>query len=300
MKKIQVLMSTYNGEKYLKEQIDSILNQEDVEVSLLIRDDGSKDQTIKIIEEYVKQYNNVEFYQGENLGSAKSFMDLVMNSDEVNYYAFSDQDDVWDKNKLKVAIEKLEKTENIPAQYISATKVVDEELNILEIKKVSGNFTFEGEMIQNFAVGCTQVLNKELRDIIKLYNPEYIIMHDSWITRVCYAIGGTVIIDENAYIKYRQHNDNVVGYKPNKFKKLKKQFNIAFKENVSMRGNIASELIKGYENILTENAKQITQDLISYRDNKTAKKNLLKNKKFKSNSKVLNIKLRLAIKLNKF
>ena len=94
MNKVQVLLSTYNGEKYIKEQIESILNQEGVEVSLLIRDDGSSDRTIEIVKKISEQNNNIILFKGQNMGPARSFMDLVKKSDEVDYYAFADQDDV--------------------------------------------------------------------------------------------------------------------------------------------------------------------------------------------------------------
>ncbi|MCI8361912.1 MAG: glycosyltransferase family 2 protein [Clostridia bacterium] len=300
MKNVQVLMSTYNGEKYLKEQIDSILSQENVEVSLLIRDDGSTDKTISILEKTVKENTNVSYYIGKNIGSAKSFIDLVNQSKEVDYYAFADQDDVWNSKKIISAIEKIENDSNIPSLYISALEVVDEELNTIEIKKVSGNLCFEGEMAKNFATGCTMVFNKKLCNAIKTYNPSYIIMHDSWITRVCYAIGGNVVVDENTYIKYRQHGNNVVGYKDEGFRKLKKQLKIAFVDKISMRVNIAKELKSGYEELLTDNAKELVNNLISYQTNWKAKKWLLKNKKFRTNITRIDRKIKIGIILNRF
>ncbi len=300
MKNVQVLMSTYNGEKYLKEQIDSILSQENVEVSLLIRDDGSTDKTISILEKIVKENTNVSYYIGKNIGSAKSFIDLVNQSKEVDYYAFADQDDVWNSKKIISAIEKIENDSNIPSLYISALEVVDEELNTIEIKKVSGNLCFEGEMAKNFATGCTMVFNKKLCNAIKTYNPSYIIMHDSWITRVCYAIGGNVVVDENTYIKYRQHGNNVVGYKDEGFRKLKKQLKIAFVDKISMRVNIAKELKSGYEELLTDNAKELVNNLISYQTNWKTKKWLLKNKKFRTNITRIDRKIKIGIILNRF
>lgn len=300
MKKVQILMSTYNGEKYLKEQINSILNQENVEVSLLIRDDGSTDKTISILENIAKENENLVYYEGKNIGAARSFMDLVYKSKEADYYAFADQDDVWNSNKIISAIQKIEDDNNKPSLYISAVEVVDEQLNTMEIKKVTGNFCFEGEMAKNFATGCTMVFNKKLCDIIKTYNPSYIIMHDSWITRVCYAIGGNVIIDENAYIKYRQHGNNVVGYNDEGFKKLRKQLKIAFVDKVSMRVNIAKELKNGYEELFTEHTKQVVDKLINYQKDKKAKKWLLQNKNFRTNSWKINIKILISIMLGKF
>ena len=98
-------MSTYNGEQYLEQQIVSVLNQENCEVELLIRDDGSTDKTMDIIRKYSSLYN-VDYYCDYNLKSAKSFMHLLNNCDKkYDYYAFCDQDDVWDKDKLCIAIQ---------------------------------------------------------------------------------------------------------------------------------------------------------------------------------------------------
>ena len=107
MNKICVLMSTYNGDKYIIEQIESILNQKKVNVELLIRDDGSTDKTLEILEEYSKKYKNLKYYSGQNLKTARSFMDLLFRAGEYEYYSFSDQDDVWDLDKLTVGISYL-------------------------------------------------------------------------------------------------------------------------------------------------------------------------------------------------
>jgi rhamnosyltransferase len=104
-KKVCVLLSTYNGEAYLREQIDSILAQIDVSVELIIRDDGSKDSTVKIINEYKNQYVNVLILDSyKNLGPANSFMELLYASGDADYYAFAEQDDIWLPEKLSKAI----------------------------------------------------------------------------------------------------------------------------------------------------------------------------------------------------
>lgn len=301
MNKVQILLSTYNGEKYLEEQIKSILNQQDVELSLLIRDDGSKDSTIKIIEKIAKEDSRVKFYTGNNLGPARSFMNLLKQSDKnCEYYAFADQDDAWNQKKIINAINMIKTKENEPSLYLSALEIVDANLNKIETKLVEGNFCLEGEIIKNFATGCTMVLNKKLLDIINSYEPKYLIMHDSWITRVCYAIGGNVIIDQNSYIKYRQHSNNTLGYKDNGLQKLIRQFKIAFVNEISMRANIATELKNGYSELLTEDAKELINNLINYRTDKKAKKWLLNNKDFKTTNSKLNKKMKLSIILNKF
>ena len=114
------------------------------------------------------------------------------------------------------------------------------------------------------------------------------------------GIGGNIIIDENTYIKYRQHGNNVLGYKDKGLQKLKRQYKIAFKEKTNMRVEIAKELKNGYNEMLTENAKEIVENLINYKTDKKAKKWLLKNKDFKTNNFKIDRKMKLAIRLNKF
>lgn len=300
MKKVQVLMSTYNGERYIKEQVESILNQEGVELTLLIRDDGSTDETLNIIKEIISKNSNVSVYKGENLGTAKSFMDLINNAEEADYYAFADQDDVWDTKKIISAIDKMKDKENEPTLYISALNIVDENLNEIEFRKVEGKFCLEGAMAKNFATGCTQVFNKKLHTILKKYNPQFIVMHDSWVTRVCYAIGGNVIIDDNSYIKYRQHNNNLIGYKENSIRKIKRQYNIAFKKKIRIRANIARELKNGYQEEITIEANTLINNLINYNFDNRAKRWLLKNKNFRTNNSYTDLKMFVAIILNKF
>src|SRR5574344_1284030 len=106
MDKVNVLLSSYNGEKYIKTLLDSVLSQENVDVDLLVRDDASSDTTIDILQSYQAK-KQLNLLQGENMGPARSFLFLLQHSHDANYYAFADEDDFWEKEKLSVAIEKL-------------------------------------------------------------------------------------------------------------------------------------------------------------------------------------------------
>ena len=110
-KKVAVLISTYNGEKYIKEQIDSILNQTYKNIEIVIRDDGSSDSTIEIIKEYQKKHSNIILKEGTNVGFIKSFFQLLGLADS-DYYAYCDQDDVWMENKIELAVNALNEADN--------------------------------------------------------------------------------------------------------------------------------------------------------------------------------------------
>ena len=106
--KVIVLMSTYNGEQYIKEQIESILNQTYSNMELYIRDDGSKDQTVAILKKY-EQDGKLHFSQGKNMGFINSFFEVMRTSGEADYYAWCDQDDVWLPEKIERAVKELQK-----------------------------------------------------------------------------------------------------------------------------------------------------------------------------------------------
>lgn len=234
MATVLVMMSTYNGEKFLQEQLDSILNQENCDVHLLIRDDGSKDRTIKILENYSSQDSRVSWYTGENLRSAKSFMHLLIHCEKnYDYYAFADQDDVWDVDKLSVAIGMLEQ-EAGPALYCSNSILVNEKLEDSEeyLYKHVPKFTFSRVLIAGQIQGATIVLNSEFANYFEHKAiPNYIPMHDYYVSAVCLAVGGKIFYDSNSHMKYRQHGNNVFGIDTSFLGKVKRNLNTMFQTN---------------------------------------------------------------------
>ncbi len=249
-------MSVYNGEAYLRTQLESLVFQQGVQVSLTVRDDASRDNSCQIVEEFGSQIP-VTLIHGENVGAARSFMELVHQTEEdADYYAFCDQDDYWLPEKLQRAVEKIESDgcdTAKPVLYYSNVKRVGSELEEIDdpFKKNYHTETFGAVLISTAAPGCTMVFNKALLLYLKAYMPEYLLMHDSWTLQVCTAIDGNVIYDENSYIKYRQHAGNVVGgdekMKYGKVKlflyRVKKMFD--WHERPS---KVADEILKGYSN----------------------------------------------------
>ena len=221
MRKVTIIMSTYNGEKYIEDQIDSIFKQSDVDIKLIIRDDGSTDLTREIISKKIIEYKSIEMYfDGNNIGACNSFLWLLEKSNDIDsdYYAFCDQDDIWAPNKLNAAIKMIEKEEQIndslPILYCSAVTFVDEDLNVIANSFINTDqITFERSIFDNRAIGCTLVFNKRLiQKYLKYFNgyEKYIVMHDWTLVLLAHLIG-KVVYDNNSYIFYRQHSNNVVG-----------------------------------------------------------------------------------------
>ena len=251
MRSVLVLLSTYNGEKYLREQIDSVLNQEGVKVSLLIRDDGSKDETINILKEYASR-ENVNFYEGQNCGPSESFHDLLNHAQGYDYYAFCDQDDVWIKDKLVKATDCLDNmNQATPNLYCSNLNVVDENLRFCRICHVENynlNNRYQG-LIELFAVGCTEVFNQKAVDMTLQYWSNKCLMHDSWIFMICNFLG-KVFYDNSSHINYRQHGGNVIGAEKNFIGKVKASSERVITKRIQPRWQNANAIIESLSEII--------------------------------------------------
>ena len=219
MEKVDILLATYNGEKYIREQIDSILNQTYKEFRLLISDDGSIDGTRDILNEYKAKDDRIEiFMQEENLGVVKNF-EFLLKKVEAKYYMFSDQDDIWKDEKIEKSLKKIE--EGFDLVY-SDLEVVDENLNVTYesywklkgiYKKIKKYNNFESLYLNNFITGCTVISKKELIDsFMPLPNISKFVLHDYWISLIISQNGKIAYIEE-PLIKYRQHKNNKVGSK---------------------------------------------------------------------------------------
>lgn len=261
---VVVLLSSYNGEKYIKEQIDSILLQSDVSVELLVRDDGSSDKTRDILSEYQRR-GLLQWYGGANLKPAKSFWDLIESAPESKYYAFADQDDFWMPDKLSVALKSLSHYEDIPAMYCSAYQMTDKNLNPIPTPTKHPIIDIYHAMIENVATGCTMVLNHELLKVIRNYRPDYYFMHDEWIYKVCVAIGGKVIYDMDPRIYYRQHGNNVIGGIRDKwYRRIIDRVVKMFKTSDHHRYKTLLEISKGYNTSFIIEHRQVVEKCLSY------------------------------------
>ena len=208
--KICVIMSTYNGTKYLKQQLDSIFSQGNV--VLYVRDDGSNDKTVRNLKQYAAKHNaRIEVDAGKNIGPAKSFLNALRNCPKADFYAFCDQDDVWCDGKLSVAIEQIGDTKQ-PVLWCSDYQVTDCDLKVL-ISSTLKEAVHDSirAIFYNNVPGCTMVFNWALMNELRKVNISEIRMHDIMAINVA-LITGKVIFNQVPYVLYRQHGDNVLGY----------------------------------------------------------------------------------------
>lgn len=213
---VAILMCTYNGGKFLAEQLESILNQTHKNITLWISDDGSTDNTLEIIEQYKQKFGQNRLYlvMGPRKGCVANFLSLLCNPDiTADYYAFADQDDIWYPEKTAIALEKVSKApQDTPVLYGSRTETTDENAITIGYSKI---FTktpcFENALVQSIAGGNTMLMNHAAIDIARKAGPLDVIGHDWWMYMLISGVGGEVIFDEYPSLKYRQHGGNLTG-----------------------------------------------------------------------------------------
>ena len=206
---VNIIMSTYNGEKYLREQLNTLLQQTYDNIQIFVRDDGSTDGTMRILWEY-EQKAGIHVLEGKNLGFAGSFMEMLHIASEGDYWAFCDQGDLWFSNKVALAVEWLDGQEqDIPLLYYSLSEMIDEHGNGLGIQKPpKGSLTFERAMTGTFGVGFSMVINQRLREEMLKCDPKKVHSHD-WLAGAV-ALGlGIVHVNNTICAKYRRLDSSV-------------------------------------------------------------------------------------------
>ncbi|MDR2991317.1 MAG: glycosyltransferase [Burkholderiaceae bacterium] len=297
-KSVCVLLSSYNGEKYLTVQLDSLLAQRGVNLKILVRDDGSSDGTCAILEKY-QQAGKLNFFQGENVGYAKSFYLLVKNAPDCDYYAYCDQDDFWEEDKLSTAVAMLEKLDKEkPALYYSALKVVDKDLNFLYNSHKNfkiGAHPFQGSFLLANTYGCTSVFNAAARDKLLKYKYETFYAHDANINMVAAALG-TVVFDPTPHVQYRQHENNIFGYPDMSLKKIKKTLHQIFHvDGQNMRLKEMRKIKAQFYDELSDENKEFCDLICNYKNSPQDRDRLLNYKLFKTNDLIFNFLLRWFI-----
>lgn len=206
-KKVAILLSAYNGEKYIKEQIDSLICQTYKNIHIYIRDDGSSDNTISIIKEYKNE--NITLIEGKNCGYIKSFFALLEKVKNADYYAFCDQDDVWREDKIERTVEKLSKLdEDKPNLFSSNSDYYDIDLNFVAYGEINRIYNFRNSLVECVSQGMTMCINKTARDMLVENTPKNCISHDCYIYMLCAGLG-QIVYDKEPLVKYRRHTKSV-------------------------------------------------------------------------------------------
>lgn len=215
---VHIVMATYNGEKYMREQLDSLLSQTHANISIEICDDGSSDETLAIANEYAEKDSRVSlFCNPTNQGYTKNFLQGIMRS-EADYVMLCDQDDIWNENKVELTLAAMlqaEETKDVPILVYTDAMNYDNKTGTelgrfhhsshLNVKKVDTPHIF----MENKCIGCTIMVNRSLVNYVDR-TPKEIRVHDWWLALIASHFGKIVYVDE-ATLRYRQHGGNMIG-----------------------------------------------------------------------------------------
>lgn len=298
---VLVLMSTYNGEYYLSEQVLSILRQKQVSVHLLIRDDGSSDGTIEILKNIEATNSNINILYEANVGCARSFsilLEVVTTlSESYDFYAFADQDDHWAEDKLISAIEKIKlQDQRLPILYTSNVMITNRNLVphslLFDVNRV--NITKATSLVQCFAIGCTMVFNYESVKLYLMNQSKWVPIHDYWMYLI-HVFCGVVVFDPSSKMYYRQHSRNLTGARKTYLSVLRSRIKSIGKLKERHREKMAKNLLAYYESYLSDDDKKLIATLVYYRDSIVSKLSFFFNSKIKMNTFSLNFWLRVRI-----
>lgn len=271
--KLIVLMSAYNGEKYIVDQLDSILAQiATFQIQICVRDDGSNDKTQDILRKYASK-GLIRWYTGENLGPSLSFLDLIKRNPGYDFYAFSDQDDFWSPNKLENAVIKLKQLDHhLPVLYCSNAQIVDQNLNSM------GRLVYKHQPVTDFytlscaggILGCTMVFNDYLANLVRkpvALKKENIYLHDFFVLLLCASVNGKIIYDAIPQLKYRQHLGNVVGVPTSLFGTIKNRLHEIKKTTKVSISQQSKTILDFYYEQLPENHIKWLKKVSKYKTN---------------------------------
>ena len=209
MEDIDVLLATYNGEMFIEEFLGSLAGQEQVNIHLIVSDDGSNDSTLEILMRHQSKFKKVTFLDGPRTGPMRNFFHLLRNSDG-KFLALADQDDIWNKDHLIKSINRI-KNSKLPAMTYSSVVQFGDKRKKDEVWP--SNYEgpkFPAIIFENTARGCTLVMNQLARELINLKEPKNAIMHDWWILLLI-QLYGEVYFEPEPEIHYRLHSNNFVG-----------------------------------------------------------------------------------------
>ncbi|HUN39958.1 MAG TPA: glycosyltransferase [Acetobacteraceae bacterium] len=215
---VAILLSAHNGERFLHDQLASLVRQTHQRWVLYWRDDGSSDAAQAILQSFAAfagKHRSHSVSGGGALGPTRSYLTLLASAwhDQFRYFAFADQDDVWFEDKITRGLRALsEVPPDVPALYCARQELVDEQLRYLgKSPRHAGKVGFPAALTQNIATGCTIIMNRAAAEVVLSLAPPEGTLHDWWCYIAVSAAGGEILVDNAAVLHYRQHLGNLVG-----------------------------------------------------------------------------------------
>ena len=303
--KVLIFMSTYNGKYRIEKQVESIINQNDVDIHILIRDDGSQLETVDLLKKIEKKYpTKVDIKYCENIGWKRSFINLLfMAPGDYDFYGFSDQDDIWFPNKIINCIKAIEESETIvdkPILAHCAAVTVDESLQKCkeQEKRVKEPESHKMAITTEYFQGCAMLWNSNAMKLITRYKPNNKnLAHDYWVGLLCYLFGTVCYVSEPQFyhIRYSNSTSSDGDYKAGRVNRLKDLMSSGDAYMVP-----ADDLLNGYKALMKDEDIETLSKIINYKHSAKDKLKLIFDSEFRRPSKSSTMILKLAILTNRY
>jgi len=267
---VAILMATFNGERYLREQLDSIAAQSHTNWILIISDDGSTDQTLEIAKKWAHEIgvDRVEIRSGPQKGFVQNFLSMACDSGiKAEFYAFSDQDDVWCRDKLKVAVEWMRRADESSALlYCGRTSYVRDDLKVYSrsplFKKPP---SFKNALLQSIAGGNTMLFNQYTKKLLEDVGHVQAVSHDWWVYQLVSGVGGHVYYDPSPQVLYRQHNMALIGGNKSMIARMRRVYMVA-RGDFARYNEVNLGCIRRAQNYLKPDCLSLLNDFASLRE----------------------------------
>lgn len=315
--RVYVMMATYNGEKYVTEQIESILHQEGVEITLRICDDGSSDGTMGIVERLCARNPNIDVTRNKvNLGVGKNFMQMVyeVRVEDHDYFAFSDQDDVWLPNKMAVAVREVERKARdsdartvpgygTPVLYCSDITNVDADLSNprRELQSIRPSLANRGNpLVRNWYAGCTMVFNPGMVRLARQYEADqFFRIHDAWMFLIAFYCANVTVDLRSALILRRISGSNQVGESFSDTDVRHASIRHLGKKPSRNPSNSARQLLEGFRDFLSEEDLSIVERVATYASSPIKRIEMALSPDFRQPSRMSDLLLRIKFLLGR-
>lgn len=262
---VTVILATYNGERFLPEQLESLAAQSRKPDRLVLRDDGSTDRSVELVQAWADRSGvTLQQIMGRRLGPARSFLTALQAADQADIFLFCDQDDVWQPFKIARALEYVPWAKGaVPSLCATRLEVVDEQLKALRLSPLPKNLSFSSAVCESLLTGCTMAFNAPFRELLVRALPEQAGMHDWW----CYLLatganGATLYFDPTPTVLYRQHGGNALGAGPRGWRALLARWQRFFGRDSVMRSRQLQEFAKLHETVLSPQASDILRQVL--------------------------------------
>jgi glycosyltransferase involved in cell wall biosynthesis len=213
--RVAILLCTYNGDKFIEEQLISFSKQTHKNLKVWVSDDNSTDKTLEILQRYQKDWGKDRLFitKGPQKGCVENFMNITCNENiSADFYAYADQDDIWKSNKITRSIENLESFTETPALYGTRTELINAYGESIGLSPLFTKApSLKNALLQSIAGGNTMVFNNKAMKLLREAGELKVVSHDWWAYILISGVGGVIIYDPIPSLLYRQHDANVIG-----------------------------------------------------------------------------------------